>query len=118
MSDDRLVWIDCEMTGLELTRDALIEIAVLVTDAELKLLDVGIDIVIHTHDDILDTMVPYVQEMHASSGLTDAVRASTVTLGKPSAWCSSTSRRTCPIRGRHHCAATRSLPTAASSPAT
>src|SRR6266702_5308621 len=82
MSDDRLVWIDCEMTGLELTRDALIEIAVLVTDAELKLLDVGIDIVIHTHDDILDTMVPYVQEMHASSGLTDAVRASTVTLGE------------------------------------
>jgi oligoribonuclease len=82
MSDDRLVWIDCEMTGLELSRDALIEIAVLVTDAELKLLDVGIDIVIHTHDDILDTMVPYVQEMHASSGLTDAVRASTVTLGE------------------------------------
>ena len=82
MSDDRLVWIDCEMTGLELARDALIEIAVLVTDAELKLLDVGIDIVIHTHDDILDTMVPYVQEMHASSGLTEAVRASTVTLGE------------------------------------
>src|SRR6266496_3917026 len=82
MSDDRLVWIDCEMTGLELTRDALIEIAVLVTDAELKLLDVGIDIVIHAHDDILDTMVPYVHEMHASSGLTDAVRASPVTLGE------------------------------------
>ncbi|HEY7046233.1 MAG TPA: exonuclease domain-containing protein, partial [Jatrophihabitantaceae bacterium] len=48
MSDDRLVWIDCEMTGLELRRDALIEIAVVVTDAELNPLDDGIDIVIHT----------------------------------------------------------------------
>jgi oligoribonuclease len=82
MTDDRLVWIDCEMTGLELARDALIEIAVLVTDAELNLLDDGLDVVIHTHDDVLETMVPYVREMHASSGLTDAVRASTVTLGE------------------------------------
>ena len=82
MADDRLVWIDCEMTGLELSRDALIEIAVLVTDAELNLLDDGLDIVIHTHDDVLDTMVPYVREMHASSGLTDAVRAATMTLGE------------------------------------
>ncbi len=82
MTDDRLVWIDCEMTGLELARDALIEIAVVVTDAELNLLDDGLDIVIHTHNDVLETMVPYVQEMHAASGLTDAVRASTVTLGE------------------------------------
>ena len=81
MSDDRLVWIDCEMTGLELRRDALIEIAVVVTDAELKPLDDGLDIVIHTHDDVLETMVPFVKEMHATSGLTDAVRQSTVTLG-------------------------------------
>jgi oligoribonuclease len=81
VSDDRLVWIDCEMTGLELTRDALIEIAVVVTDAELNPLDDGLDIVIHTHDDVLETMVPFVREMHASSGLTEAVRASTITLG-------------------------------------
>jgi oligoribonuclease len=81
VSDDRLVWIDCEMTGLELRRDALIEIAVVVTDAELNPLDEGIDIVIHTHDDILDTMVPFVKEMHETSGLTSAVRRSTVTLG-------------------------------------
>jgi oligoribonuclease len=78
---DRLVWIDCEMTGLDLARDALIEVAVLVTDAELNLLDAGLDIVIHTADDVLDTMVPFVRDMHASSGLTDAVRASTITLG-------------------------------------
>ncbi len=69
------------MTGLELHRDALIEIAVLVTDADLNVLDDGIDIVIHTGDDVLGTMVPYVRDMHASSGLTDLVRTSTVTLG-------------------------------------
>jgi oligoribonuclease len=78
---DRLVWIDCEMTGLDLRRDALIEVAVLVTDADLTLLDEGLDIVIHQHDDVLDTMVPFVRDMHASSGLTDQVRASTITLG-------------------------------------
>src|SRR5690349_18286206 len=76
-----LVWIDCEMTGLELARDALIEVAVVVTDAELNALDDGLDIVIHTTDDILETMVPVVRDMHASSELTDAVRASTITLG-------------------------------------
>ncbi|MEO6886714.1 MAG: oligoribonuclease [Jatrophihabitantaceae bacterium] len=79
---DRLVWIDCEMTGLDLARDALIEVAVLVTDGELNLLDQGMDIIIHTADDILDAMIPFVRDMHASSGLTDAVRASTVTLGE------------------------------------
>jgi oligoribonuclease len=82
VSDDRLVWIDCEMTGLDLRRDALIEIAVIVTDAELTPLDDGLDIVIHTHDDILDTMVPFVREMHQTSGLTDAVRHSRITLGE------------------------------------
>ena len=82
VSDDRLVWIDCEMTGLELSRDALIEIAVVVTDAELRPLDDGLDIVIHTADDVLDTMVPFVKEMHDSSGLTEAVRQSTITLGE------------------------------------
>jgi oligoribonuclease len=82
VSDDRLVWIDCEMTGLELSRDALVEIAVVVTDAELNALDDGLDIVIHTHDDVLDTMVPFVKEMHETSGLTEAVRQSAVTLGE------------------------------------
>ena len=72
VSDDRLVWIDCEMTGLELSRDALIEIAVVVTDAKLDPLDDGLDIVIHTHDDVLETMVPLVKEMHETSGLTEA----------------------------------------------
>ena len=80
--NEHLVWIDCEMTGLDLRRDALIEVAVVVTDAELTPRDDGLDIVIHTDDDVLDTMVPVVREMHASSGLTDQVRASTITLGE------------------------------------
>jgi oligoribonuclease len=78
---DRLVWVDCEMTGLDLRRDALIEVAALVTDAELNALDSGLDVIIHVHHDILDTMVPFVRDMHASSGLTDEVRKSTLSLG-------------------------------------
>ena len=75
-----LVWIDCEMTGLDIARDKLIEVAVLVTDSDLKVLDPGLDIVIHASDDDLALMGDVVTEMHAKSGLTDAVRASTVTL--------------------------------------
>ncbi|HEV2885747.1 MAG TPA: oligoribonuclease [Jatrophihabitans sp.] len=82
MKDDKLVWIDCEMTGLELGRDALIEIAVLVTDSELNVLDDGLDIVIGCAGDVLETMVPFVQQMHETSGLTELVRRSTVTLGQ------------------------------------
>jgi oligoribonuclease len=79
--EGRLVWIDCEMTGLDLRRDALIEVAAIVTNPDLEPLDEGIDVIIHAHDDILDTMVPFVRDMHASSGLTEAVRASTTNLG-------------------------------------
>jgi oligoribonuclease len=78
--NDRLVWIDCEMTGLDLAKDALIEIAALVTDAELNVLGEGVDIVIHTDDETLDGMPEIVREMHARSGLTEEVRRSTVTL--------------------------------------
>jgi oligoribonuclease len=70
------------MTGLDLRRDALIEVAVLVTDPDLNLLDAGLDVVIHAGDDLLDSMVPVVRDMHASSGLTELVRASTVTLAE------------------------------------
>src|SRR4051794_19156640 len=78
----RLVWIDCEMTGLDLARDALIEVAAIVTDGELNPLDDGVEVIIHAADDLLDTMLPVVRDMHSASGLTDAVRASTVTLGE------------------------------------
>ncbi|PXY25173.1 oligoribonuclease [Prauserella sp. PE36] len=77
---DRLVWIDCEMTGLDLAKDALIEIAVLVTDAELRVLGEGLDLVIHADDEALANMPDVVRDMHARSGLTEEVRRSTVTL--------------------------------------
>jgi oligoribonuclease len=77
---DRLVWIDCEMTGLDLGRDALIELAVLVTDGELTVLGEGVDVVIHADDAALAGMPEVVRDMHEHSGLTEAVRASTVTV--------------------------------------
>ncbi|HEY2553501.1 MAG TPA: oligoribonuclease [Streptosporangiaceae bacterium] len=66
---DRLVWIDCEMTGLDLARDALVEIACIVTDSELEAMDEGIDLVIKPPAEALDTMPPVVREMHTASGL-------------------------------------------------
>ncbi|MFN8073030.1 MAG: oligoribonuclease [Mycobacterium sp.] len=75
---DELVWIDCEMTGLDLRSDRLIEIAALVTDADLNILGEGVDVVIHTDDAALDNMVEVVAQMHKRSGLIEEVRASTV----------------------------------------
>ena len=70
---DRLVWIDCEMTGLDLGKDALIEVAVLVTDSELNVLGDGVDVVIAPPADglpgLLEGMVEVVREMHTASGL-------------------------------------------------
>ena len=77
---DELVWIDCEMTGLDLRSDRLIEIAALVTDADLNVLGEGVDVVIHADDDALNGMVDVVARMHSRSGLTEAVRASTIDL--------------------------------------
>ena len=71
MSSDRLVWVDCEMTGLDLTRDALIEIAVLVTDFDLDVLGDGVDLVITPPDEALTSMPERVREMHEESGLLD-----------------------------------------------
>jgi oligoribonuclease len=79
---DRLVWVDCEMTGLDLRQDALIEIAVLVTDSELRVLDEGVDIVITAPEELLAAMQPVVRDMHTASGLTEAVRASTTTVAE------------------------------------
>jgi len=78
--DELLVWIDCEMTGLDVANDRLLEVACLVTDSELAVLDEGIDIVLSAPEESLAGMVPVVQEMHRSSGLTDAVRASGVSI--------------------------------------
>ncbi len=70
---DRLVWIDCEMTGLDLTNDALVEIACIVTDGELNALDEGIDVLIKPPAEALDAMDDVVREMHTSSGLLAAL---------------------------------------------
>lgn len=77
---DRLVWVDCEMTGLDTSRHVLVEIAVVVTDAELKPLDKGIDIVIHATEDELAEMDDFVTKMHGTSGLTEEIRQSTVSV--------------------------------------
>ncbi len=78
--NDRLVWVDCEMTGLSVRTDKLIEIAALVTDSDLNILGEGIDVVIHADDEALAAMPDVVVAMHAKSGLTDRVRESTITL--------------------------------------
>jgi oligoribonuclease len=70
------------MTGLDLGHDALIEVAALVTDPDLNVLGEGVDVVIHADDELLDGMVEVVREMHGRSGLTEAVRASTVTVAE------------------------------------
>jgi oligoribonuclease len=75
-----LVWMDLEMTGLDPTRDVIVEIATLITDDDLEIVAEGPDLVIHASDAQLAAMVPVVAEMHAMSGLTDAIRASTMTL--------------------------------------
>jgi oligoribonuclease len=72
---DRLVWIDCEMTGLDLEHDALIEIACLVTDGELNLLDDGIDEVIKPPPEAVDQMPEVVRAMHTTSGLLDVLES-------------------------------------------
>ena len=64
-----LIWIDCEMTGLDLATDALVEIAVLVTDSELNVIGEGVDVVIHATQGQLDAMNDFVKNMHTASGL-------------------------------------------------
>ncbi|MFD0775061.1 oligoribonuclease [Streptomonospora algeriensis] len=71
--NDCLVWIDCEMTGLDLENDALIEVACLITDGELNQLDEGIDVVIKPPQAALDQMGEFVTQMHTTSGLLEAL---------------------------------------------
>jgi len=66
---DRIVWIDCEMTGLSLQTDALVEVAAIVTDFELNQLGEGIDVIVKPPAEALDQMDPFVRDMHTTSGL-------------------------------------------------
>ncbi|GAA3176277.1 oligoribonuclease [Streptomyces ramulosus] len=72
-----MVWIDCEMTGLSLATDALIEVAALVTDSELNVLGDGVDVVIRPPAEALATMPEVVREMHTASGLLDELDGGT-----------------------------------------
>jgi len=75
--NDRLVWIDCEMTGLDLGADALIEVAALVTDFDLNVLGEGVDVIIKPSEESLDQMVEFVRSMHEKSGLLDELASGT-----------------------------------------
>ncbi len=75
-----LAWMDLEMTGLNPDTDVIVEIATLITDDELTLVAEGPDLVIHASDEALAAMAPVVRKMHHRSGLTDRIRASTLTL--------------------------------------
>ncbi len=79
-ADDRLVWLDLEMTGLDVSRHVIVELAVLVTDAALEPLDDGIDLVIHQPANVLAEMDGYVTKMHTRSGLLEAIAASSISL--------------------------------------
>jgi len=72
-ASDRLVWIDCEMTGLDPDKDELVEIAVVITDSNLKPVDEGIDIVIKASDEAIAGMGEFVTNMHTTSGLIDEI---------------------------------------------
>ena len=74
---DRLVWIDCEMTGLDIRADALVEVAALVTDFDLNVLGDGVDVVIKPPPEALDQMIEFVRNMHVSSGLIEELDSGT-----------------------------------------
>lgn len=76
-SSQRIVWIDCEMTGLDLVADALVEVAVLVTDSDLQVVGEGLDVVIRPPEEALLQMRDVVREMHTSSGLLEELAEGT-----------------------------------------
>ncbi|MEU6238793.1 oligoribonuclease [Kitasatospora sp. NPDC047058] len=97
--NDRLVWIDCEMTGLDLDRDALVEVAALVTDSELNVLGEGVDVIIRPPAEALANMPEVVRTMHTSSGLLDELEHG-VTLAEAEAMVLAYVREYAPEAGR------------------
>ena len=77
LNNDLIVWIDCEMTGLDLQADALVEVAAVVTDSELNVLGDGVDVVIRPEPAALDQMNDFVRQMHTTSGLLDELDSGT-----------------------------------------
>ena len=96
---DRLVWIDCEMTGLDLRADALIEVAVLVTDFDLNVLGEGVDIIVMPSAEALEQMIPFVRSMHETSGLLEELHTG-VTLAEAEAQVLAYIKEHCPDGSR------------------
>lgn len=84
-NDQNLVWIDLEMSGLDLSRDVILEIATIITDNNLHIIAEGPDIIIHQPDFILDSMNEWCARVHGQSGLTQASRESTVSVAEAAA---------------------------------
>lgn len=79
-AESNLIWIDLEMTGLDPDKEVIIEIATIVTDAQLNIIAEGPSLVIHQPDSILDAMDEWCTNQHGQSGLTDRVRRSTISV--------------------------------------
>jgi oligoribonuclease len=79
-ADNRLVWIDLEMTGLDVERHRIVELAVLVTDAHLEVLADGLDLVVHQSPEVLAEMDEFVRKMHTKSGLLPEIERSSLGL--------------------------------------
>ena len=98
-NDDRLVWLDLEMTGLDTDRHVIVEIAALVTDSDLVPLDDGIDLVVHATEDELARMDAHVTHMHTRSGLLPEIRAASLTVAEAGAHTLEYVRRHVPTAG-------------------
>ncbi len=97
--NDRLVWIDCEMTGLDLAVDELVEIAIVVTDFELNIIDPGFRVVIKPSDAALANMNDFVTDMHRTSGLIEEI-PNGVSLGEAEALSLEYIQRFVPLEGK------------------